>query len=126
MSNHTDHPTDIPSVVESVYALSPVQFGMVFHDVYSPDSGAYHNQYVFSLRGRLDPMVLRRAWEHVLAHCPVLRTAFVWEGAQPVQVVFRRAGLPWESHDWRGCPDEQKQEQLLRHLEAQRGTRFDL
>ncbi|HEU0078068.1 MAG TPA: condensation domain-containing protein, partial [Longimicrobiaceae bacterium] len=127
MSTHTDPAADPSSGVESVYVLSPVQFGMVFHDLYSPDSGAYLNQYVFSLRGRLDPAVLRRAWEHVLLHCPVLRTAVVWEGvAQPVQVVFRRAALPWEAHDWRGSPGDERQERLRRFLEGQRGTGFDL
>ncbi|HEX2094823.1 MAG TPA: amino acid adenylation domain-containing protein, partial [Longimicrobiaceae bacterium] len=127
MSTHTDPAADPFSGVENVYVLSPVQFGMVFHDLYSPDSGAYLNQYVFSLRGRLDPRVLRQAWEHVLLHCPVLRTAVVWEGvAQPVQVVFRRAALPWEAHDWRGSPGGEQQAQLHRFLEGQRGSRFDL
>ncbi|MBV9772388.1 MAG: non-ribosomal peptide synthetase, partial [Gemmatimonadetes bacterium] len=127
MGEHTERTTDDSSLMEDVYPLSPVQLGMVFHDLYSPDAGVYLNQYVFSLRGRLRPEVLRDAWRHVLGHLPVLRTAFVWEGMdRPVQVVFRHAALPWEEHDWRGCTADERRERLGRYLEAQRGRRFDL
>ncbi|MET0399993.1 MAG: condensation domain-containing protein, partial [Longimicrobiaceae bacterium] len=113
--------------MENVYPLSPVQAGILFHELYSPDSGAYLNQYTFSLRGSPDPELLRRAWQHVLDHSPVLRTAFVWEGIdQAVQVVFRRVALPWTVLDLRGCPPNESGERLRLSLEAQRQPSFDL
>ena len=126
MIEHTEQAADISSLMEDVYPLSPMQLGIVFHVLFSPDSGAYLNQYVFSLRGKPDPVVLREAWQHVLDQRPVLRTAFVWEEVEhAVQVVFRRAVLPWESCDWRGHPAEEQQERLNLHLESQRRP-FDL
>ena len=126
MIEHTEQAADVSSLMEDVYPLSPIQLGIVFHVLFSPDSGAYLNQYVFSLRGNPDPVVLREAWQHVLDQRPVLRTAFVWEEVKhAVQVVFRRAVLPWESCDWRGHPVEEQQERLNLHLESQRRP-FDL
>ncbi|HEU0078961.1 MAG TPA: condensation domain-containing protein, partial [Longimicrobiaceae bacterium] len=123
------HPSDglEASLVEDVYPLSPVQLGIVFHDLYSPGSGAYVGQYVFSLRGSVDPGVLRQAWQHVLDLHSVLRTAFVCSGMeQPVQVVFRRAILPWETLDWRDRSPDERREKLRLFLEAQSRQAFDL
>ncbi|HLL48051.1 MAG TPA: condensation domain-containing protein, partial [Longimicrobiaceae bacterium] len=75
----------------------------------------------------LRPPLLREAWQHVLDARPVLRTAFVWEAAEsPVQVVFRGVALPWEDHDWRGLPADERRERARLFLEEQRGRRFDL
>ena len=102
MVQQTDGREALPVLPEDIYSLSPVQEGMVFHDLYAPESGAYVSQYVFTLRGAVDVEVLRRAWEHVLDRRAVLRTVFVWEGMErPVQAVVTRAHLPWEVLDWR-------------------------
>ncbi len=110
-----------------MYPLSPVQQGMIFHEQYAPDSGMYVSQFVLGLRGRLDPAVLRRAWERVLDLRPVLRTGFLLEGVPgPVQVVLRCGEVPWELLDWRGLPRAEQEEGLRRHLAAARARRFDL
>ncbi|HLL45145.1 MAG TPA: amino acid adenylation domain-containing protein, partial [Longimicrobiaceae bacterium] len=100
---------------------------MVFHDLYDPESGSYLNQYVFTLRGAVDPEVLRQAWQHVLDRRPVLRTVFAWEGmARPLQMVLDRATLPWEVLDWRAVPRAEQPRQLDSYLQAQREQRFNL
>ncbi|WP_192364950.1 non-ribosomal peptide synthetase, partial [Mesorhizobium mediterraneum] len=40
--------------IEDVYPLSPLQHGMLFHTLYAPDSGAYVEQYQFTLDGEMD------------------------------------------------------------------------
>ncbi|HEV2734265.1 MAG TPA: condensation domain-containing protein, partial [Longimicrobiaceae bacterium] len=117
----------LPGLTEDIYPLSPVQEGMVFHGLYAPESGAYVSQYVLTLRGAVDAGVLRRAWEHVLDACAVLRTVFVWEGgARPVQAVVGRAHLPWEVLDWRDAPAAERHDRMRAYLEAQRVRGFDL
>ncbi|MEW5930137.1 MAG: amino acid adenylation domain-containing protein, partial [Gemmatimonadota bacterium] len=127
MLQQTHHREALPVVTEDIYPLSPVQEGMVFHDLYAPESGTYVSQYVFTLRGAVDAEVLRRAWEHVLDGCAALRTVFVWEGmAKPVQAVVSRAHLPWEVLDWRDAPAAGRRERMRAYLEAQRVRGFDL
>jgi amino acid adenylation domain-containing protein len=127
MAQRSEHSDQIPVVVEDVYPLTPLQAGMLFHALYAPGSQVYVNQYVFSLRGSPDAAALRRAWQGVVEHHPVLRTSFAWEGMEkPVQVVRRGAVLPWEEHDWRGLPREAQRERRTAYLEADRERGFDL
>ncbi|HEX8273687.1 MAG TPA: amino acid adenylation domain-containing protein [Longimicrobiaceae bacterium] len=118
---------DITHLLEDVYPLSPVQQGMIFHEQLAPDSGVYVNQYVFTLRGGLEPATLLRAWRVVLEQRPVLRTGFLLEGLPtPVQVVLRGDAVSWELLDWRGIPRAGQREELRRYLAAERARRFDL
>jgi amino acid adenylation domain-containing protein len=66
-----------PDRIEDVYALSPLQRGMVFHTLAEPGSGAYVTQLALTLHGELAADRLRAAWQRALDRNPVLRTAFV-------------------------------------------------
>ncbi|MCG8927146.1 non-ribosomal peptide synthetase [Lentzea sp. CC55] len=88
------------------YPLSPLQQGMLFHAVESPDSGVYWTQDVRELSGALDADALRAAWQLVLDRHPALRTAFVWQGVrEPLQVVVGDVQVPFEVHDWTDVED---------------------
>ncbi|SDP99076.1 non-ribosomal peptide synthase domain TIGR01720/amino acid adenylation domain-containing protein, partial [Lentzea jiangxiensis] len=88
------------------YPLSPLQQGMLFHAVESPDSGVYWTQDVRELSGALDVDALRAAWQLVLDRHPALRTAFVWQGVrEPLQVVVGDVQVPFEVHDWTDVED---------------------
>ncbi|WP_329790947.1 amino acid adenylation domain-containing protein [Lentzea sp. DG1S-22] len=88
------------------YPLSPLQQGMLFHAVESPDSGVYWTQDVRELSGALDVDALRAAWQLVLDRHPALRTAFVWQGVrEPLQVVVGDVQVPFEVHDWTEVED---------------------
>ncbi|MCP2242216.1 non-ribosomal peptide synthase domain TIGR01720/amino acid adenylation domain-containing protein [Lentzea aerocolonigenes] len=94
-----------PGLVD-VYPLSPLQQGMLFHAVESPDSGVYWTQDVRELTGELDVDAVRAAWQLVLDRHPALRTGFVWEGVhEPLEVVFGDVDVPFEVHDWSAVTD---------------------
>src|SRR4029078_8551507 len=98
--------------IEDAYPLSPMQQGILFHSLYTPQSGMYFQQMNFRLCGELNVAAFKQAWQRVVDRHPVLRTAFVWENLeQPLQVVGRRVGGPWEMLDWRGllAGDEKSQ-----------------
>ena len=89
--------------VEDVYPLSPMQ--RLFLSMEAGSARLGFEQWVFRLRGPLDPVALRGAWEATVARHAMLRTAFVTDAvAEPLQVVNRRAALPWteERLDRRG------------------------
>jgi amino acid adenylation domain-containing protein len=88
--------------IEDLYPLSPMQQGMLFHSLLSPQAGVYVPQIVLTLEGKIDPEAFRQAWQQAIAQHPALRTAFQWENRdQPFQVVYRQVELPWQEQDWR-------------------------
>ncbi len=110
--------------LEDVYPLTAMQQAMLLHSEASP--GSYFEQFVYPLRGELDPALFRRAWERVVARHAVLRTAFVREGlAEPLQAVLRRAEPPFEVVDLRGVPEAGGPAGLDALLRADRERGFD-
>ena len=94
--------------VEDIYPLSPTQQGMLFHSIYSPQSGVYVVQVSCLIHGDLNRHALAQAWQQLVQRHPVLRTAFVWSKLEePLQVVGRQAALPLTYEDWRQHTPEQ-------------------
>ncbi|MFE8871634.1 condensation domain-containing protein, partial [Acetobacter persici] len=110
--------------VEDVYAATALQQGLLFHS--QMDVGSYVNQHVLTLRGHLDRVALRGAWNHALARHAILRTRFAdRHGGVPQQVVMRHADLPWSEHDWSGLGDAAYAEQFARWMADDRRQGFD-
>src|SRR4051812_46219459 len=98
-----------PENVEDIYALSPLQSGMLFHSLYADQPGFYVQQQVYELPGDLDIAAFERAWQHLIHRHPVLRTSFHWEKLkEPMQVVRKDIELPIETHDWRSLRPEDR------------------
>jgi len=118
---------DVEQRVEDAYPLSPMQQGMLFHSVDAPESGVYVAQLRYTLGGHVRERQLRAAWRHVVARHASLRTAFVWDRtAAPLQLVFREVEIPWEEHDWRDVPENERHERFAALLDADRRRGFDL
>src|SRR5215475_6995991 len=112
--------------IEDLYPLSPMQEGLLFHSLYSPDSGVYIAQHSWTL-SNLNVNIFVRSWKQVMARHPILRTAFVWKNTpHPLQVVFKQADLPLRTHDWRHLPAKEQKEELLRYLSVDRRQSFKL
>jgi hypothetical protein len=113
--------------VESIYALTPMQRGMLFHTLYEPGSDVYVTQFDLELRGDLDVQALERAWRALVARHAVLRTSFHWEHVDaPVQIVRRTAETSLDVHDWRNRPAADAAGEVERLRSAERGRGFDL
>jgi amino acid adenylation domain-containing protein/non-ribosomal peptide synthase protein (TIGR01720 family) len=113
--------------VEDVYALTPVQQGMLFHAREAPGSGVYVVQGTWTLEGALDEAAFARAWEETAAHHPALRTTFAWEGlSHPLQVVRGRAALALDRHDWRALSAEEREARYAAFLREDRHRGFAL
>ena len=113
--------------IDSIYGLSPLQRGMLFHSLYQGSSGAYFQQVVASLRGRLDIEAFRASWERIVERHPVLRSAIVWEKLdQPVQVVRKKVALPLVLKDWSNLDAPERQSRLQSLLAREREAGFKL
>lgn len=113
--------------IESIYPLSPMQEGMLFHTLLKPDSGIYLMQNRYMLQGDLDSGAFVRAWQRVVERHSILRTSFVWKTQkQPLQVVHKHIDLPMEVLDWRTVPVDEQAGRLngILHAELQAGFDF--
>ncbi|MBD2521400.1 non-ribosomal peptide synthase/polyketide synthase [Nostoc sp. FACHB-133] len=113
--------------IEDIYPLSPMQGGMLFESLYTPDSGVYFEQITCIFTGNLDVKIFEQAWQQVVARHPVFRTAFLWESlSQPVQVVYRQVQVTVETYDWRELSTQEQQQQLETFLDSERQQGFQL
>ncbi|MBS9394662.1 MAG: amino acid adenylation domain-containing protein [Dolichospermum sp. LBC05a] len=113
--------------VESIYPLSPMQQGMLFHSIYAPDSRVYCNQTLITICTDINVIAFKRAWEQVVERYSVLRTLFLWEKRQqPLQVVRKQVDLPWNYQDWRNLSSIEQQQRLDSLLQTEYQEGFQL
>ncbi|MEL7037157.1 MAG: amino acid adenylation domain-containing protein [Cyanobacteria bacterium J06592_8] len=113
--------------LEDIYPLSPMQQGILFHTLLSPNSGEYIPQVCLTLTGVLNIEQFKQAWEQVIARHQSLRAAFHWERReQPFQIIYRQVHLPWEQQDWRELSSDEQQQRLENLLKTDRKQTFNL
>jgi len=111
--------------IKDVYELSPLQQGMLFHNLYNPASESYFQQLDFRITGNLYGAYFRQAWQLIVDRYDVFRTSFHWEELDsPVQVVKKQALLPWEELDWTTV--QRTTDDIQVFLDAQRQNKFQL
>src|SRR5690242_13406156 len=116
-----------PENLEDLYQLSPMQQGMLFHSLYSPDSSVYFEQSLFTIKGDLNVQAFEESWKTVVQRHSILRTAFFWEDLEkPVQAVYRAVDVSVTKRDWRALTRSQCEEQLESFIQADRERPFVL
>ncbi|WP_457792600.1 amino acid adenylation domain-containing protein [Pseudomonas syringae] len=107
--------------IEDIYPLSPMQQGMLFHSLFDAGAGNYINQMRVNISG-LDVPRFHNAWQSAVNNHEVLRSCFVSQSEQSLQVVQRQVTLPFVELDARGKP----QNWLDDWAQADRQQGFDL
>ena len=126
-NQHTGTTADARANLEDLYELSPMQQGMLFHTLYSPTSGIYFEQSIFTIEGDFDHAAFQRAWQRVVNRHSILRTGLVWEGVEkPLQIVYRSINVLIEEQDWREFDGEQQDEMLEKFIRNDQARGFDL
>ncbi|MDP1513474.1 condensation domain-containing protein, partial [Paenibacillus ottowii] len=99
--------------LENVYALSPMQKGMLFHNLMEPDSGAYFQQASFDQHGSFDVAIFRKSLDLLTQRHEALRTNFyqfeTGHGQEPLQMVFRHKDSDLSFKDIRKMPKAEQQ-----------------
>jgi amino acid adenylation domain-containing protein len=113
--------------VEDVYPLSPMQQGILFHDLYDPRQKMYFMQIAWEVEGEINLALFESAWQQVVARHPALRTIFVWEGLdEPLQVVRHSVKMTVGLEDWRGVEPGERDARLREWLQADKKRGFNL
>ncbi len=80
--------------VQDIYALAPLQEGILYHHLSAGEQDPYVLQALFAVDGRARIDAFAAALQAVIDRHDILRTAIVWDGLdEPVQVVWRRATM---------------------------------
>ncbi|NEC63358.1 non-ribosomal peptide synthetase, partial [Streptomyces sp. SID9727] len=101
---------------------------MLFHALYDEEGvDVYTIQVAFGLSGALDADRLRAACGALLERHPVLRAGFQQrKTGEPVQLVRRRAAVPWTDLDLRALPADEQRDRLIRYQADDRARGFDM
>ncbi len=80
--------------IEDIFALTPLQEGMLFHYLREPESNVYFEQLGLELTGNINQTTFERTWNLIIAGNEALRTVFRWEKmSDPAQMVMKEYRL---------------------------------
>ncbi|MGD9488073.1 MAG: amino acid adenylation domain-containing protein [Calditrichaceae bacterium] len=113
--------------IQNIYPLSPMQQGMLFHTLLSPETEVYSEQLSCIISGELLLEAFRQAWEKVIERQDILRSSFIWEDLdEPLQVVHKNVSLNFRVLDWTEH-DTKNTDKMIRDVTADdRKNRIDL
>ncbi|WP_040791513.1 non-ribosomal peptide synthetase [Nocardia paucivorans] len=122
-----DWEREYPGLVD-VWPLSPLQYGLLFHALYDPDTAdGYTVQSLLTLAGSVDPDRLRAAVQAVVDRHDNLRVAFVETEDGPRQLVLDAAEVTWRYMDLTEITDPgERRRELDRITAVDARTRFEL
>ena len=113
--------------IDEIYALTPMQQGMLFHSLYDMKSGINVEQIVCKLKEDLNLLAFRQAWEQVIERHSIFRTSFRWEAMkEPVQDVHKQVKLVIDEQDWRDLSTIEKEKRMENYLRSDRRLGFDM
>ena len=95
--------------IEDVLGLTPMQEGLLFHYLESPDSNYYFEQLSLEISGVIDTRFFEAAWNQVIRQNEMLRVVFKWEKViQPVQLILKNHPVSLITYDLSGKNNHDK------------------
>ena len=107
----------------------PLSYGqqrLWFIDLFDPGNPSYNITNALRIEGEGDIEVLERSINEIIRRHEVLRTSFLQEGDQLVQVIEPEAGIKLDVLDLRDTPPGEKDETLLSLARGESQIGFDL
>src|ERR1051325_4371246 len=113
--------------VERVLELSPLQHGLLFHDVLDDSHRSYVGVFRFRVNGQIDPDAVVRAWPRVCARHEALRATFHWRDADtPFQIIWKNTPTCFDYEDLRGWSADAVETHCGARIDRERAQGFDL
>ncbi|MDI9894479.1 amino acid adenylation domain-containing protein [Rhodococcus sp. IEGM 1381] len=116
------------NVIDDILPLSPLQEGLLFHNMYDGDSAdVYAVQSIFELEGPLDNSAAQSAVAGILERHASLRAAFRQRrSGEWAQIIASRIPVPWYEVDLTDLPAEKQLPAAAAVAEKDRKRRFDV
>ncbi len=109
------------------YPLTPLQKGLLYHALSTPNASAYVVQFYWTLDASINLSILQQSFEYLISRHDILRTRFVWkQGGEPLQVAEPKGNLHWHQYHWERVSRKEQQTALQEFLLADREAGFAL
>ncbi|HLP62678.1 MAG TPA: amino acid adenylation domain-containing protein, partial [Candidatus Deferrimicrobium sp.] len=116
-----------PKSIENIFALTPLQEGMLFHYLRSPHSELYFEQLSLEISGTIDIQVFQKTWHLIIETNEMLRTVFRWERLEkPSQIILKEPPFELRFHDLSDMGNDRKKTALAEMKTKDREEGFDL
>ncbi|HLP45401.1 MAG TPA: condensation domain-containing protein, partial [Candidatus Kapabacteria bacterium] len=113
--------------IDNIFALTPLQEGMLFHYLQAPRSLLYFEQLSLEISGSIDVQIFEKAWNTVIKSNEMLRTVFRWEKLEkPSQIILKEHPCELRFHDLSYLDNDQKITTLAEIKMKDRDEGFDL
>ncbi|MBN9383180.1 MAG: amino acid adenylation domain-containing protein, partial [Chitinophagaceae bacterium] len=111
--------------IQSMYRLSGVQEGMLFHSLYEVGGDIYIEQYTCELRN-ITAEVFVRSWQLLTRKHSIFRTAFYYDRFKiPVQCVHKQVEMPVHISDIRHLDPSEQQAHMNAYMRQDLERGFD-
>lgn len=111
--------------VLSIYRLSPMQTGMLFHNLYDENGGAYRHQLKCDLINLNVPAFIK-SWNFILQRHTILRSSFYYDAFKiPVQCVHKEVSIPITILDFTHLEEIERERAVLEFTKQDFKTGFD-
>jgi hypothetical protein len=111
--------------IEDIFALTPMQEGMLFHFLKDIESDQYFEQLTLDISGDIKIELFEKAWNFVIETNEMLRAVFRWENVEnPVQIILKKHNLQPLYYDLSGKENKGKRFEEIKIED--RAKKFDL
>lgn len=113
--------------VKNLYALTPLQEGILFHSLMDASGSTYFEQACFNVNGQVNVSFFQKAWNELIRRHDALRTIFVMKNVpQPLQIVLKQRELTICLEDITHLTSKEQDERIEAFRSEDRKTPFDL
>ncbi|MFB0847085.1 amino acid adenylation domain-containing protein, partial [Paenibacillus oleatilyticus] len=114
--------------LEDVFALTPLQKGMLFHSLMDRQAGSYFEQLTLDLEGSFQVEAFRRGFELLVQRHQVLRANYLTTTLtdEPIQVVIRHKPVDFSYEDLRPLEADERLAYAESFLRQDKKRGFDL
>jgi len=113
--------------IKNIYALTPMQEGILFQSLYDPESLSYFEQFNFHISGELNIPVFEETWNELMNRHDILRTIFVYKNVpQPLQIVLKKRKIDFVFEDISVLSTEEQDDHCQKYQDKDKLNPFDL
>ncbi|MFA0813947.1 non-ribosomal peptide synthetase, partial [Microbulbifer epialgicus] len=113
--------------LKNIYIATPMQEGMLYHEMLKDSDEPYTNQTYTSITGDLNVVAFKSAWQAIVERYDIFRTSFnVTLGEQSHQLVMNTAKLQIYEKDWSNLSSDEQNTSLLNYHQEDLKRGFNL
>ncbi len=113
--------------VEDIYPLSPMQQGMLFHNLSANGNDAYVEQFSCELNDEINIQAFENAWQKLVERHTILRTVFISKNVkEPVQVVLKKMKIKLKFYDLKLSSKDEQISSIEAYRIKDKSRKFDL